>query len=141
MRAVISPRDMDQAYANLNIAIWEQAIQDEIRIQSYRILTNLAHKQYPILYIYGIKQKNSYSKLEQLLSGESGALKFLQSIEASIQRELQPKGRLIKAIQWKIYNESQHWPNNDFKDKTFEATINQIKLDILREVTYDKAGN
>lgn len=107
-------------YNQLFEAMWKQAIIDEMEEQVFRLTTDVMEHLYPDATI-DLKNKKSQSEDER---------EVIKIIKSEI-----IKTSLKKAIQMKIYKESQRWPNN-YKglDQSFERKYSEIKKFLLSHI-------
>ena len=120
----------DIGFAKLYAAIWERAVEDELRHQMTRLLMDTSGKLFSALLKYDRQDRNTYTKVSRLVGLEYGAqaLKFMQELDALIDDS---KEAVKKAVQAKIYREAEAWPDNRRKCPEFEKAYLQIRDNVL----------
>jgi hypothetical protein len=113
-------------------AMWKQAIIDETKKQIFRLTTDVIEHLYPDAINLIRKNKSSLSAVERMVNQVYGANieKTIKTIEIEI-----GKTSIKKAIQIKIYKESQRWPKNSKEpDQSFERKYLEIKIKLLSAI-------
>ena len=129
----------DIGFAKLYAAIWEKAVEDELRHQMTRLLMDTSERLFSRLLRYDKPDRNTYTKVSRLVGLEYGAqaLKFMQELDALIDDS---KEAVKKAVQAKIYREAEDWPDNRRKCPEFEKAYLQIRDNILDAFSRRRCG-
>ena len=120
----------DIGFAKLYAAIWERAVEDELRHQMARLLIDTSERLFSRLLRYDKPDRNTYTKVSRLVGLEYGTqgIKFMQELDALIDDS---KEAVKKAVQAKIYREAEAWPDNRRKCPEFEKVYLQIRDNVL----------
>ena len=120
----------DIGFAKLYAAIWEKAVEDELRHQMTRLLIDTSERLFSRLLRYDKPDRNTYTKVSRLVGLEYGTqgIRFMQELEALIGDS---KEEVKKAVQAKIYREAEDWPDNRRKCPEFEKAYLQIRDNVL----------
>ena len=120
----------DNGFAMLYAAIWGKAVEDELRRQMTRLLIDTSGRLFSGLLKYKKAYRNTYAKVNRLVGLEYGiqGKRLVRELETLIDEN---KAAIKKAVQAKIYRESEAWPNDHEKDTEFEKEYMQIRDDIL----------
>jgi len=120
----------DDGFARLYAAIWERAVEDELRHQMAKLLMDTSSKLFNALLKYDRPDRNTYSKVSRLVGLEYGVqgIKLAQKLEMLIDES---EEAIKKAVQAKIYREAQAWPDNRRRCPEYEKAYLQIRDDIL----------
>lgn len=126
-------------YIRLYAAIWEKAVEDELRHQMARLLIDTSEKLFSGLLRYDKPDRNTYTKVSRLVGLEYGAqgLKLMQKLEMLIDES---REAIKKAVQAKIYREAEEWPDNRRRCPEFEKAYLQIRDDILDDFSGRRCG-
>lgn len=129
----------DDGFARLYVAIWQKAIEDELRHQTARLLIDTSERLFSRLLKYDKADRNTYSKVSRLVGLEYGTqgIRFMQELEALIDDS---KEAVKKAVQDKIYREAEDWPDNRRKCPEFEKAYVQIRDNILDTFSGRRCG-
>ena len=129
----------DIGFAKLYAAIWEKAVEDELRHQMARLLIDTSERLFSRLLRYDKPDRNTYTKVSRLVGLEYGAqaLKFMQELDALIDDS---KEAVKKAVQAKIYREAEAWPDNRRKCPEFEKAYLQIRDNVLDSFSRRRCG-
>jgi len=123
-------RGNTEAFAGLYAAIWQKAVEDELRHQMHRLLIDTSESLFSALLKYDRQDRNTYAKIGRLVGLEYGVqgIKLAQKLEMLIDES----GEVIKkAVQAKIYKEAEDWPDNKRRCPEFEKAYVQIRDNIL----------
>ena len=117
-------------YMRLYAAIWEKAVEDELRHQMTRLLMDTSESLFSALLKYDRQDRNTYTKVSRLVGLEYGApgIQFVQKLEMLIDES---REAVKKAVQAKIYREAEAWPDNRRKCPEFEKAYAQIRDSVL----------
>ena len=120
----------DIGFAKLYAAIWEKAVEDELRHQMARLLIDTSERLFSRLLRYDKPDRNTYTKVSRLVGLEYGTqgIRFMQELDALIDDS---KEAVKKAVQAKIYQEAEDWPDNRRKCPEFEKAYLQIRDNVL----------
>lgn len=120
----------DDGFAKLYAAIWQKAVEDELRHQMARLLIDTSERLFSRQLRYDKPDRNTYTKVSRLVGLEYGAqgIKLAQQLEMLIDES---REAVKKAVQAKIYREAEAWPENRRKCPEFEKAYLQIRDDIL----------
>ena len=129
----------NDGFARLYAAIWEKAVEDELRHQMARLLMDTSERLFSRLLRYDKPDRNTYTKVSRLVGSEYGAqaLKFMQELDALIDDS---KEAVKKAVQAKIYREAEAWPENRRKCPEFEKAYVQIRDNVLDSFSRRRCG-
>jgi hypothetical protein len=129
----------DTGFARLYAAIWEKAVEDELRHQMARLLIDTSERLFSRLLRYDKPDRNTYTKISRLVGLEYGApgIKFVQQLEMLIDES---REAVKKAVQAKIYREAEDWPDNRRRCPEFEKAYLQIRDDILDDFSRRRCG-
>ncbi len=129
----------DIGFAKLYAAIWEKAVEDELRHQMARLLIDTSERLFSRLLRYDKPDRNTYTKVSRLVGLEYGtqALKFMQELDALIDDS---KEAVKKAVQAKIYREAEAWPDNRRRCPEFEKVYLQIRDNVLDSFSRRRYG-
>ena len=120
----------DIGFAKLYAAIWERAVEDELRHQMARLLMDTSESLFSALLKYDRQDRNTYTKVSRLVGLEYGTqgIRFMQELDALIDDS---KEAVKKAVQAKIYREAEAWPDNRRRCPEFEKAYLQIRDNVL----------
>ena len=120
----------DIGFAKLYAAIWQKAVEDELKHQMARLLMDTSESLFSALLKYDRQDRNTYTKVSRLVGLEYGAqgIKLVQQLEMLIDES---KETIKKAVQAKIYREAEAWPDNRRKCPEFEKAYVQIRDNVL----------
>lgn len=127
-------------YMRLYAAIWQKAVEDELKHQMHRLMMDVYEKLFFALLKYDREERDTYSKIGRIVSSEYGlqGRKLSQWLETLIDEKREV---VKKAVQWKIYREAQAWPyNTKRRDAGFEKEYLQIRDSILDTVGGRRCG-
>ena len=126
-------------YIRLYAAIWEKAVEDELRHQMSRLMVDTSEKLFSGLLRYDKPDRNTYAKVSRLVGLEHGGqgIKLVQKLEMLIDES---REAIKKAVQAKIYREAEDWPENGRKYPEYEKTYLQIRDDILDDFSRRRCG-
>ena len=126
-------------YMRLYAAIWEKAVEDELRHQMARLLIDTSERLFSRLLRYDKPDRNTYSKVSRLDGLEYGTqgIRFMQELDALIDDS---KEAVKKAVQAKIYREAEDWPDNRRKCPEFEKAYVQIRDNVLDSFSRRRYG-
>lgn len=127
-------------FARLYAAIWQKAVEDELRHQMARLLIDASERLFSRLLKYDRPDRNTYAKVSRLVGLEYGVqgIKLAQKLETIIDES---KEAIKKAVQAKIYREAQAWPyNTKRRDAGFEKEYLQIRDSILDTFSGRRCG-
>ena len=126
-------------YMRLYAAIWEKAVEDELRHQMARLLIDTSERLFSRLLRYDKPDRNTYTKVSRLVGLEYGTqgIKFVQELEVLIDDS---KEAVKKAVQAKIYREAEAWPDNRRKCPEFEKAYLQIRDNVLDSFSRRRCG-
>ena len=129
----------DTGFARLYAAIWEKAIEDELRHQMTRLLMDTSELLFSRLSKYDKADRNTYTKVSRLVGLEYGApgIQLAQKLEMLIDES---KETVKKAVQAKIYREAKDWPDNRRKCPEFEKAYLQIRDNVLDSFSGRRRG-
>jgi hypothetical protein len=129
----------DDGFMRLYVAIWERALEDELRHQMTRLLIDTSERLFSGLLKYDKADRNTYAKVSRLAGLEYGAqgLKLVQELEVLIDDS---KDAVKKAVQAKIYQEAEAWPDNRRRYPEFEKAYLRIRDNILDAVGGRRCG-
>ena len=120
----------DIGFAKLYAAIWEKAVEDELRHQMTRLLIDTSESLFSRLLKYDKADRNTYTKVSRLVGLEYGApgIQLAQKLEMPIDES---REAIKKAVQAKIYREAEDWPDNRRRCPEFEKVYLQIRDNVL----------
>ena len=120
----------DIGFAKLYAAIWERAVEDELRHQMTRLLMDTSERLFSRLLRYDKPDRNTYTKVSRLVGLEYGApgIQLAQKLEMLIDES---REAIKKAVQTKIYREAEAWPDNRRRCPEFEKVYLQIRDNVL----------
>jgi hypothetical protein len=129
----------DTGFARLYAAIWERAVEDELRHQMARLLMDTSERLFSRLLRYDKPDRNTYSKVSRLVGLEYGmqGIRLMQELGVLIDGQ---RGAIKKAVQAKIYREAEDWPDNQHKYPEFEKAYVQIRDNILDTFSGRRCG-
>jgi hypothetical protein len=129
----------DAGFARLYAAIWEKAVEDELRHQMARLLMDTSESLFSVLLKYDRQDRDTYSKIGRIVSREYGAqgIKLVQELEVLIDDS---KEAVKKAVQAKIYREAEAWPDNRRRCPEFEKAYVQIRDNVLDSFSRRRCG-
>ena len=129
----------DIGFAKLYAAIWEKAVEDELRHQMTRLLMDTSERLFSRLLRYDKPDRNTYTKVSRLVGLEYGTqgIKLVQKLEVLIGDS---KEAVKKAVQAKIYREAEDWPDNRRKCPEFEKAYAQIRDSVLEAFSGRRCG-
>ena len=129
----------DIGFAKLYAAIWERAVEDELRHQMARLLMDTSESLFSALLKYDRQDRNTYTKVSRLVGLEYGTqgIRFMQELDALIDDS---KEAVKKAVQAKIYREAEAWPDNRRRCPEFEKAYVQIRDNILDTFSRRRCG-
>lgn len=129
----------DTGFARLYAAIWEKAVEDELRHQMHRLMMDVYEKLFFALLKYDREERDTYSKIGRIVSSEYGlqGRKLSQWLETLIDEKREV---MKKAVQWKIYREAQAWPDNKRRCPEFEKAYLQIRDNVLEAFSGRRCG-
>ena len=120
----------DDGFARLYAAIWQKAVEDELRHQMARLLMDTSGRLFSALLKYDRQDRNTYAKVSRLVGLEYGAqgIRLVQELETLIDES---RAAVKKAVQAKIYREAEAWPDNRRRCPEFEKAYLQIRDNVL----------
>lgn len=126
-------------YMRLYVAIWQKALEDELRHQMARLLIDASERLFSRLLKYDKADRNTYTKVSRLVGLEYGTqgIKLVQELEVLIDES---KEAVKKAVQAKIYREAEAWPDNRRRCPEFEKAYAQIRDNILDTFSGRRCG-
>ena len=129
----------DTGFAKLYAAIWEKAVEDELRHQMTRLLMDTSGKLFSALLKYDRQDRNTYTKVSRLVGLEYGTqgIKLVQKLEVLIGDS---KEAVKKAVQAKIYREAEDWPDNRRRCPEFEKAYTKIRDSVLEAFSGRRCG-
>jgi hypothetical protein len=129
----------DIGFAKLYAAIWEKAVEDELRHQMARLLIDTSEKLFSGLLKYDKADRNTFTKVSRLVGLEYGTqgIKLVQELEVLIDES---KEAIKKAVQAKIYREAEAWPDNRRRCPELEKAYVQIRDNILDTFSGRRCG-
>jgi len=129
----------DIGFARLYAAIWEKAVEDELRHQMTRLLMDTSESLFSALLKYDRQDRNTYTKVSRLVGLEYGTqgIKLVQKLEVLIGDS---KEAVKKAVQAKIYREAEDWPDNRRRCPEFEKAYAQIRDSVLEAFSGRRCG-
>jgi hypothetical protein len=129
----------DIGFARLYAAIWQKAVEDELKHQMARLLMDTSESLFSALLKYDRQDRNTYSKVSRLVGLEYGVqgIKLVQQLEMLIDES---KEAVKKAVQAKIYREAEDWPDNRRKCPEFERAYVQIRDNVLEAFSGRRCG-
>ena len=129
----------DIGFAKLYAAIWERAVEDELRHQMARLLIDTSERLFSRLLRYDKPDRNTYTKVSRLVGLEYGTqgIRFMQELDALIDDS---KEAVKKAVQAKIYREAEDWPDNRRKCPEYEKAYVQIRDNVLDSFSRRRCG-
>lgn len=129
----------DDGFARLYAAIWEKAVEDELRHQMTRLLMDTSESLFSALLKYDRQDRNTYTKVSRLVGLEYGTqgIKLVQKLEVLIGDS---KEAVKKAVQAKIYREAEDWPDNRRRCPEFEKAYAQIRDSVLEAFSGRRCG-
>jgi hypothetical protein len=129
----------DDGFARLYTAIWQKALEDELRHQMAQLLIDTSERLFSALLKYDRQDRNTYTKVSRLVGLEYGAqgIKLVQKLEMLIDKS---REAVKKAVQAKIYREAEDWPDNRRKCPEFERAYVQIRDNILDTFSGRRCG-
>lgn len=121
--------DMDEGYKSLYVAIWEKAVIDELSLQKRRLFRECLQEFIPELPRSSDKRWDSYVKIEPMVR-RYGSKDAIKRLEAAIKKY---EDEIKKAVQNKIYRETERWPKNTkANDTLYEKQYREIKVKISK---------
>lgn len=129
----------DDGFMRLYAAIWERAVEDEHRHQMARLLIDTSERLFSRLLRYDKSDRNTYTKVSRLVGLEYGAqgIKLVQELETLIDES---RAVVKKAVQAKIYQEAEAWPDNRRRYPEFEKAYLQIRDNVLEAFSGRRCG-
>ena len=129
----------DTGFAKLYAAIWEKAVEDELRHQMARLLMDTSGRIFSALLKYDKDDRNTYTKVSRLVGLEYGTpgIQLVQQLEMLIDES---REAVKKAVQAKIYREAEAWPENRRKCPEYEKAYVQIRDDVLNAFSERRCG-
>lgn len=129
----------DTGFARLYAAIWERAVEDELRHQMTRLLMDASERLFSRLLKYDRQDRNTHTKVSRLVGLEYGTqgIKLVQELEVLIDDS---KEAVKKAVQAKIYREAEAWPDNRRKCPEFEKVYLCIRDNVLEAFSGRRCG-
>jgi hypothetical protein len=129
----------DIGFAKLYAAIWQKAVEDELRHQMTRLLMDTSESLFSALLKYDRQDRNTYTKIGRIVSREYGAqgIRLVQELEVLIDDS---KEAVKKAVQAKIYREAEAWPDNRRRCPEFEKAYAQIRDSVLEAFSGRRCG-
>jgi hypothetical protein len=126
-------------FARLYTAIWSKAVEDELRHQMARLLMDTSGRLFSALLKYDKADRNTYSKVSRLVGLEYGmqGIRLMQELEVLIDES---REAIKKAVQFRIYQEAEAWPDNRRKCPEFEKAYVQIRDNILDTFSGRRCG-
>ena len=126
-------------YMRLYAAIWEKAVEDELKHQMAKLLMDTSESLFSALLKYDRQDRNTYAKVSRLVGLEYGVqgIKLAQKLEMLIDES---KGVIKKAVQAKIYREAEAWPDNRRRCPEYEKVYLRIRDNILDAVGGRRCG-
>lgn len=126
-------------YMRLYAAIWQKAVEDELKHQMARLLIDASERLFSRLLKYDRPDRNTYTKVSRLVGLEYGVqgIKLAQKLETIIDES---KEAIKKAVQAKIYREAEAWPDNRRRCPEFEKAYLRIRDNILDAVGGRRCG-
>lgn len=117
-------------YMRLYAAIWQKAVEDELKHQMARLLIDASERLFSRLLKYDRPDRNTYTKVSRLVGLEYGVqgIKLAQKLETIIDES---KEAIKKAVQAKIYREAEAWPDNRRRCPEYEKVYLQIRDNVL----------
>ena len=129
----------DIGFAKLYAAIWERAVEDELRHQMARLLIDTSERLFSRLLRYDKPDRNTYTKVSRLVGLEYGVqgIKLAQKLEMLIDESREV---VKKAVQAKIYREAEAWPDNRRRCPEYEKAYAQIRDSVLEAFSGRRCG-
>jgi hypothetical protein len=129
----------DIGFARLYAAIWQKAVEDELKHQMARLLMDTSERLFSRLLRYDKPDRNTYTKVSRLVGLEYGTqgIRFMQELDALIDDS---KEAVKKAVQAKIYQEAEDWPDNRRRCPEFEKAYVQIRDNVLDSFSRRRCG-
>jgi hypothetical protein len=129
----------DDGFMRLYAAIWERAVEDELRYQMARLLIDTSERLFSKLLRYDKPDRNTYTKVSRLVGLEYGTpgIQLVQQLEMLIDES---REAIKKAVQAKIYREAEAWPENKRRCPEFEKAYLQIRDNILDTFSGRRCG-
>jgi hypothetical protein len=129
----------DDGFARLYAAIWERALEDELRHQMTRLLMDTSSKLFNALLKYDKADRNTFTKVSRLVGLEYGTpgIQLVQKLEMLIDES---REAIKKAVQFRIYKEAEAWPENRRKCPEYEKAYLQIRDNILDSFSGRRCG-
>ena len=129
----------DTGFSRLYAAIWQKAVEDELRHQKVRLLIDTSEKLFSALLKYDKADRNTFTKVSRLVGLEYGTpgIKLVQKLETLIDES---REAIKKAVQAKIYREAEDWPDNRRKCPEYEKAYVQIRDNILDSFSGRRCG-
>ena len=129
----------DIGFAKLYAAIWEKAVEDELRHQMARLLIDTSERLFSRLLRYDKPDRNTYTKVSRLVGLEYGApgIQLAQKLEMLIDEN---EEAVKKAVQAKIYREAEAWPDNWRRCPEYEKAYAQIRDSVLEAFSRRRCG-
>ena len=126
-------------YIRLYAAIWERAVEDELRHQMTRLLLDTSSKLFSALLKYDKKERNTYAKVSRLVGLEYGTqgIQRMQKLEMLIDES---REAIKKAVQLRVYREAEAWPENRRKCPEYEKAYVQIRDSVLSDFSGRRCG-
>ncbi len=120
-------------YERLYNAIWAQAVEEEEKLQRFRMFCDVVEDVFGgLLHCYSWEQKNTLPKVERILV-ERYSIAGKRAIKNIIEAINKYRKPLLSAVQQKICREEENWPYNrpNKKDKQYEVEYKKILADVL----------
>lgn len=126
-------------YMRLYAAIWQKAVEDELRHQMARLLIDTSESLFSALLKYDRQDRNTYAKVSRLVGLEYGVqgIQFVQQLEMLIDES---REAIKKAVQLKIYREAEAWPDNRRRCPEYEKVYLQIRDNVLEAFSGRRCG-
>lgn len=126
-------------YMRLYAAIWSKAVEDELRHQMTRLLMDTSESLFSALLKYDRPDRNTYAKVSRLVGLEYGVqgIKLAQKLEMLIDES---REAIKKAVQAKIYQEAEAWPDNRRRCPEYEKAYAQIRDSVLEAFSGRRCG-
>jgi hypothetical protein len=129
----------DTGFARLYVAIWQKAVEDELKHQMHRLMMDTSESLFSALLKYDKADRDTYSKVSRLVGLEYGTqgIKLAQKLEMLIDES---REAVRKAVQAKIYREAEAWPDNRRRCPEFEKAYLQIRDNVLEAFSGRRCG-
>lgn len=129
----------DTGFARLYAAIWQKAVEDELKHQMARLLMDTSESLFSALLKYDRQDRNTYTKVSRLVGLEYGTpgIQLAQKLEMLIDES---REAVKKAVQAKIYREAEDWPDNRRRCPEFEKAYVQIRDNVLDSFSRRRCG-